>query len=68
MQINVFCCKDTQKLSDWRHLNRFFFAFFLFFLYFGNEPWYHPAASNDDIRLSLVEQLNVELIQQMEAK
>lgn len=36
--------------------------------YFGNEPWYHPAASNDDIRLSLVEQLNVELIQQMEAK
>ena len=35
---------------------------------FGNEPWYHPAASNDDIRLSFVEQLNVELIQQMEAK
>ena len=36
--------------------------------YFGNEPWYQPAASNDDIRLSFVEQLNVELIQQMEAK
>ncbi len=36
--------------------------------YFGNEPWYKPAASNDEIKLSFVEQLNVELIQQMEAK
>lgn len=36
--------------------------------YFGNEPWYRPAASNDNIKLSLVEQLNVELIQQTEAK
>ena len=36
--------------------------------YFGNEPWYKPAASNDDIKLSFVEQLNVELIKQMEAK
>jgi len=30
--------------------------------YFGKEPWYKPAASNDDIKLSFIEQLNVELI------
>ena len=36
--------------------------------YFGTEPWYKPAASNDDIRLSFVEKLNIELIQQMETK
>ncbi|MBR1520504.1 MAG: YARHG domain-containing protein [Bacteroidaceae bacterium] len=31
--------------------------------YFSKEPWYKPAASNDNIKLSLIEQLNVELIQ-----
>lgn len=30
--------------------------------YFAKEPWYKPAASNDQIRLSLIERLNVELI------
>ena len=30
--------------------------------YFGKEPWYKPAASNDNVRLSFIEQLNVELI------
>lgn len=30
--------------------------------YFGKEPWYKPAASNDNIKLSFIEQLNVELI------
>ncbi|MBR1504448.1 MAG: YARHG domain-containing protein [Prevotella sp.] len=34
--------------------------------YFTDEPWYKPAASNDGIRLSFIEQLNVELIKQME--
>ena len=35
--------------------------------YFGNKPWYRPAASNDDIQLSLLEQLNIELIKYREA-
>ena len=35
--------------------------------YFGKEPWYHPAASNDDIQLSFLEQLNIELIKYREA-
>lgn len=30
--------------------------------YFGKEPWYKPAASNDNIKLSFIEQLNVDLI------
>ena len=30
--------------------------------YFSKEPWYKPAASNDNIKLSFIEQLNVELI------
>ena len=30
--------------------------------YFGKEPWYKPAASNDNVKLSFIEQLNVELI------
>lgn len=30
--------------------------------YFGRQAWYKPAASNDDIKLSFIEQLNVELI------
>ena len=34
--------------------------------YFTNETWYKPAASNDGIRLSFIEQLNIELIKQME--
>ena len=35
--------------------------------YFGKEPWYKPADSNDDIKLSLLEQLNIELIKYREA-
>ena len=35
--------------------------------YFGKEPWYRPAESNDEIRLSLLEQLNIELIKHREA-
>ena len=30
--------------------------------YFSKEPWYKPAASNENIKLSFIEQLNVELI------
>lgn len=36
--------------------------------YFAREPWYKPAASNDAVRLSFIEQLNVELIQHIEAE
>ena len=36
--------------------------------YFALEPWYKPASSNDGIRLSFIEQLNIELIKQMEEK
>ena len=35
--------------------------------YFSKEPWYKPADSNDDIKLSLLEQLNIELIKYREA-
>jgi len=35
--------------------------------YFGKEAWYKPADSNDDIQLSLLEQLNIELIKYREA-
>ena len=35
--------------------------------YFGNEPWYRPAYSNDDIKLSFVERTNIELIKYREA-
>ena len=35
--------------------------------YFSKEPWYKPADSNDDVRLSLLEQLNIELIKYREA-
>ena len=34
--------------------------------YFGSQPWYHPAESNDGISLSFLEQLNVDLIKQAE--
>ena len=35
--------------------------------YFSKESWYRPADSNDDILLSLLEQLNIELIKYREA-
>ena len=35
--------------------------------YFGNEPWYKPADSNDNIQLSPLEELNIELIKYREA-
>ena len=35
--------------------------------YFGKEPWYRPADSNDEIQLSLLERLNIELIKYREA-
>jgi hypothetical protein len=35
--------------------------------YFGKEPWYKPADSNDNIQLSLLEELNIELIKYREA-
>ena len=34
--------------------------------YFGNEPWYRPAASNEDIQLSFPEQINIDLIKYRE--
>ena len=34
--------------------------------YFEAQPWYHPAASNSVVRLSLLEQLNIALIQAAE--
>ena len=34
--------------------------------YFEAQPWYHPAANNAGIKLSLIEQLNVSLIQAAE--
>ena len=36
--------------------------------YFAKEPWYKPAASNEDIKLSFVEQLNIELIKHEEKR
>ena len=35
--------------------------------YFRKQPWYQPADSNDEIRLFLIEQLNIELIKYREA-
>ena len=34
--------------------------------YFEAQPWYHPAANNANVKLSLLEQLNVALIQAAE--
>ena len=34
--------------------------------YFEAQPWYHPAANNANIQLSLLEQLNIALIQATE--
>lgn len=36
--------------------------------YFSREPWYKPAASNSGIKLSIIEQLNVDLIKCEEEK
>ena len=36
--------------------------------YFGNESWYEPADNNDNINLSFVERLNIELIKNREAE
>ena len=36
--------------------------------YFGSQAWYKPAESNDNIKLSFVEQLNIDLIKYVEAK
>lgn len=35
--------------------------------YFSKEPWYKPAASSDDVKLSFIEQMNIELIKAEEA-
>ena len=35
--------------------------------YFSKQPWYKPADNNDDIQLSLLEKLNIELIKYREA-
>lgn len=35
--------------------------------YFEKEPWYRPAESNEDVQLSLLERLNIELIKYREA-
>lgn len=35
--------------------------------YFEGQPWYKPAENNSDIKLSFIEQLNVELIKSAEA-
>lgn len=34
--------------------------------YFGKEPWYKPADNNDNIRLSLLERLNIDIIKTRE--
>lgn len=34
--------------------------------YFSKKPWYLPAASNDDVKPSLIERLNIELIRAVE--
>lgn len=34
--------------------------------YFGSEPWYKPADNNNDIQLSLLEQLNIQVIKSRE--
>ena len=36
--------------------------------YFSNEKWYKPAASNKNVKLSFIEQLNIELIKSVEAE
>ena len=35
--------------------------------YFSKQPWYKPADNNDDVQLSLLERLNIELIKYREA-
>lgn len=36
--------------------------------YFSQKEWYHPAESNNDVKVPLLEQLNIELIKAEEAK
>ena len=36
--------------------------------YFSLKDWYHPAESNNDVKVPLLEQLNIELIKAEEAK
>lgn len=36
--------------------------------YFSKQPWYKPGTDNNAIKLSTIEQLNVELIQTLEAR
>ena len=36
--------------------------------YFGKQAWYQPAESNSDIKLSFIEQLNVEMIKTAESE
>ena len=36
--------------------------------YFGSQPWYKPADSNDNIKLSFIEELNVDLIKLIESQ
>ena len=36
--------------------------------YFGSQPWYKPAASNNAIKLSIIESTNVQLIKSDEAE
>lgn len=36
--------------------------------YFGKQSWYKPAASNDNVKLSFIEKLNVDLIKAAEAE
>ena len=36
--------------------------------YFGNEPWYKPCENNNEIQFSLLERLNIQLIQNREAE
>ena len=36
--------------------------------YFGGKSWYKPAANNNSIKLSIIEQTNVQLIKSMEAR
>lgn len=34
--------------------------------YFGKQSWYHPATSNDQVKPTLLEQLNIDLIKSVE--
>ncbi|MBR1546746.1 MAG: YARHG domain-containing protein [Prevotella sp.] len=34
--------------------------------YFGKQSWYHPATSNDQVKPTFLEQLNIDLIKSVE--